>query len=121
MGRGPKYNEEKMDKIVTAWETLAPTATFGGMTLAELKADIAPCKDTRKELAVIEDQRTAKIDNRDDADTFALGKCDLVVNGVVGDPDFGPNSPLYEAMGYVRKSERKSGLTRKTKVPSTNE
>jgi hypothetical protein len=39
----------------------------------------------------------------------------LVVNGVVGDPTFGPDSALYEAMGYVRKSERKSGLTRKGK------
>ena len=41
----------------------------------------------------------------------------LMVNGVKGDPDFGEDSDLYEAMGYVRKSERKSGLTRKKKTP----
>jgi hypothetical protein len=35
---------------------------------------------------------------------------------VTGDPAFGPDSSLYEAMGYVRKSERKSGLTRKGKT-----
>ena len=37
----------------------------------------------------------------------------MVVKGVVGDPAFGEDCDLYEAMGYVRKSERKSGLSRK--------
>jgi hypothetical protein len=37
----------------------------------------------------------------------------LVTNGVLGDPEAGPDSDLYEAMGYVRTSARKSGLTRK--------
>ena len=41
----------------------------------------------------------------------------LVVNGVVGDPAYGDDSPLYGAMGFVRKSERKSGLTKKKKTP----
>jgi hypothetical protein len=40
----------------------------------------------------------------------------LVVNSVVGDVDFGPDSSLPEAMGYVRESERKTGLTRKKKT-----
>ena len=42
---------------------------------------------------------------------------ELVVNGVIGNPDFGPNSAHPEAMGYIRKSDRKSGLTHK-KEPS---
>ncbi len=120
MANRPKKNEEKMDKIITAWETLAPNAVFGGITLDEYKAIVVPCKTKRKELAVIEDQRTAIIDERDDADEVGLNKGALVVNGVIGDPNFGPNSPLYEAMGYVRKSERKSGLTRKKKVAPTD-
>jgi hypothetical protein len=33
---------------------------------------------------------------------------------VVGDPNYGDNSNLYEAMGCVRKSERASGLSRKS-------
>ena len=40
----------------------------------------------------------------------------LVVYGVMGNPAYGPDSDLYEAMGYVRKSERKTGLTRKKKT-----
>jgi len=34
--------------------------------------------------------------------------------GVAGDPNFGNDSPLYGAMGFVRKSNRASGLTRKS-------
>jgi hypothetical protein len=34
----------------------------------------------------------------------------------VGDPNYGDDSNLYEAMGYIRKSERASGLTKKAKA-----
>lgn len=37
-----------------------------------------------------------------------------MVASVVGTREFGSDSDLYEQMGYKRKSERKSGLTRKT-------
>ncbi len=40
-----------------------------------------------------------------------------VGQGVAGNSDFGDDSPLYGAMGFVRKSERKSGLTKKKKTP----
>ena len=33
------------------------------------------------------------------------------------DPTEGDDSALYKAMGYVRKSDRKSGLTRKKNEP----
>ena len=36
-----------------------------------------------------------------------------VVNSVKGDPDYGDDSDLYDAMGYTRKSARQSGLMRK--------
>jgi len=36
-----------------------------------------------------------------------------VVAGVKADPTEGPDSSLLEAFGYTRKSERKSGLSRK--------
>lgn len=45
-----------------------------------------------------------------------LKQCNLVVNSVKGTPGFGEDSPLYEAMGNVRKSERRSGLSRGRKA-----
>jgi hypothetical protein len=45
--------------------------------------------------------------------------CVRLVNGVLADPTEGPDSALYEAFGYTRKSERKSGLTRASKTRPT--
>ena len=54
---------------------------------------------------------------RDDDDGVTNEAIQKVVKGVAGDADFGEDSDLYEAMGYVRKSERKSGLSRKKTPP----
>jgi len=113
--KAPKDTKAKIDQVVNAWETLAPTQSFGGMTLADFKTAVQPSQDAREALATLEQQMTAAKNARDAADQVSLNKVQLVVNGVVGDPDFGPNSDVYEAMGYVRESERKSGLTRKGK------
>lgn len=68
-------------------------------------------------MAELENQLAQAINQRDDADEISLGAMQLTVNGVLGDPTEGPDSALYEAMGYTRPSERKTGLTRKKKSP----
>jgi hypothetical protein len=66
-------------------------------------------------LAGVEDKRV----DRDQKVAALQAKIALVVNGVIGSPDYGPDSDLYGAMGYVRKSQRKSGLTpQKSNVPA---
>jgi len=113
MPSNPKTNEQKMDTMSNAWESLAPTKTYGGMTVTDFKAVIAPAKAARARLADLETQMTQALNDRDAADAVFLAKAQLVVNGVLADPTEGPDSSLYEAMGYTRKSERRSGLTRK--------
>ena len=112
---GPKEAADKLTSISKAWQTLAEDKSFGGMTLAEFQAAVKPSFDARDAITDLDNQLTAAKNIRDKADQTSLAKIQLVVNGVVGDPNFGPDSDLYEAMGYVRKSERKSGLTRKGK------
>ena len=111
----PKSTLEKIMRVINGWETLAPDKTFGGMTLAQAKAAVKSSFDTRDELRTLENQLQSKQVERDDADEESLQVIKLVVNGVVGDPNFGPDSPLYEALGYTRESEHKTGLTRKKK------
>ena len=53
------------------------------------------------------------------ADAVLEGRANAVddlVKAVVADKNFGDDSALYERMGYVRKSVRASGLTRKSKA-----
>lgn len=118
MALNPKANEEKMIKMLNAWKTLAPTKSFGGMTLAEFEAIVNDSLEARVTVASLDDSRMQAIAMRDNYDTTFLQKAQLVVNGVLADPSEGDDSALYEAMGYIRKSARKSGLTRKRNEPA---
>lgn len=109
----PKTNEQKMNTMLNAWESLASAKSFGGMTLDQFKAVAAAAQAPRARIADLESQMTEAINQRDTADAAFLAKAQQVVNGVLADPSEGPDSSLYEAMGYTRKSERRSGLTRK--------
>lgn len=117
----PKKTEEKIDQVVNAWEQLASEKSFGAMTLDQFKAAIAASRSARTLISQLQNQLTQAINNREDADNVSLVKIQQVVNGVLADPTEGPDSSLIEAMGYTRKSERKSGLTTKTKAAKTTE
>ncbi len=66
-------------------------------------------------IADLESELKMKRDVRDDKYVALNEKRSKVGTGVAGSPDYGDDSPLYGAMGFVRKSEKKSGLTRKKK------
>lgn len=111
--QNPKRNMDELEKTLAALREFAPTTKFGGIDLADFEPDVAACLADRN--AIIDHDNAGKglIVRRDANDVKALAKRELIVNGVIGDPNFGPDSALYEALGFVRKSDRKSGLTRK--------
>ena len=114
MAGSPKDNEEKLSRILNAWKTLAADKAFGGMTVEQFEAVIGPSFTTRQQLDDLDNQRTHLINSRNDADELSLARAAAAVAGMNADPGFGPNSSLIEACGYVRQSERKSGLHRGT-------
>ena len=114
MGDSPKVNEERLRRVLNAWKTLAADKAFGGMTVEQFEAVIGPSFTTRQQLDDLDNQRTHLINTRGDADEMSLAKAAAAVAGMNADPGFGPNSSLIEACGYVRQSERKSGLHRGT-------
>ncbi len=110
---GPQDTAIRLNRMVTAWEQLAADKVFGGLTLAQFQAAIKPSFDARTDIDNLEKKLLDAQNARSTADDDSNAKAKLVVNGIIGDPAFGPDSSLYEAMGYVRESERKTGLTRK--------
>jgi hypothetical protein len=118
MAISPRETEQKIERMLNAWETLAPDISFGGMTLAQFRAIAAPALAARERIDDLEDQLKQALADREGADDDFLEKAQQVVDGVRADPTEGPDSALYEAFGYTRKSERKSGLTRKSKPPT---
>src|SRR5258708_22874943 len=112
--KSPKDVETRLVRVLDAWETLAPGKSFGGMTLEQGRAALAPSLEARQQISSLEDQLKHALDVRDAADAISMSKVQQMVNGVLADSTEGPESTLYAAMGYIRKSERKSGLTRKS-------
>jgi hypothetical protein len=90
----------------------AKDVEFKGRKQADLDAKINGIR-TRDDLIA---QKRAEIDMleaENDNDYIELD--DMCVDfrqGVEGHKDYGDDCPLYEAMGHVRKSNRKSGLHR---------
>jgi flagellin-like hook-associated protein FlgL len=119
MPNNPKSIEERLRRVTEAWERLAPTKSFGGMTLAQFKAVTDPSRTIRQEIEGTETHLKSLYADREHADDVSLANIQLAVNGVLADPTEGADSALYEAFGYTPKRERKSGLTRKSnKTPA---
>ena len=110
MPTAPKEVHGKIQSVITAWDSLAPGASFAGMTLAKFKATVQPSLDARDEVASLDGQRPVSLNKRAAADQDSNDTMLMVVNAVKGDPDHGEDSALYAAMGYVRKSERRTGV-----------
>lgn len=104
---------ERSNKINGAWKDAAAAAKFGGISQTDFQKAIGEGAAIDAAIADLEAQLKLKQDERD----IKYGEIDqksvMVRNGVVADPAYGDDSPLYGAMGFVRKSERRSGLTRK--------
>ena len=95
-----------------AWFEGAPPPAFNGITQAAFLAEITAAAADDATIGDLEAELKMKREVRDDK-YIAL----KVGMGVAGDPAYGNDSPLYGAMGFVRKSEKKSGLTRKKVTP----
>lgn len=106
--------------IGTAWGDNAPTAQFAGMTLQQFNNAIKPSSDTRDALVSLTAQRRAKRDERNASDAASRDAVQRVVAAVKSDPDYGMDSPLLAAMGYVTRSARKTGKTNKNGNGQTN-
>jgi len=116
-------NKNKMKKInlvTNAWEQIAPEATFGGFTLDQYKTAMAPALESQARIAALlaelEGERQKFNINSDACYRIAT----QMASSVKGDVKFGDDCPLYSAMGYTRRSNRKSGLTRKGAATAQN-
>jgi len=86
MPTSPKTIEEKIERILNAWRTLASDKTFGGMTLMQFEASVARSQAARQKIEDLSDQLTDAHAEREAADEVSTAKVRLVVNGVHGDP-----------------------------------
>ena len=113
MADTPKENETKYTRFLNAVTTLAPDKTFGGVKLDEFTLQVGKSNAPRRKILELKDEITQQETERNSADSVTMKMCERIKNGVVADPAFGDDSALYEAFGFIPRSNRKSGLTRK--------
>ena len=110
-----KTIREKCNVMNDAWFEGAPGVQFNGIKQNDFQTEIEAAAADDAAIADLEAELKMKRDVRDDKYAALNEKRSKVGQGVAGSPDYGDDSPLYGAMGFVRKSEKKSGLTRKKK------
>lgn len=116
MNSNPKAIGDQIESTVAGWEEHAANETFAGKTLPQFKQAVKPSLDARARIDDLVQQADAARVDRDNADPVSAELVQQVVNSIKGDPNYGENSALYASLGYVRKDDRKSGLTRAAKA-----
>ncbi len=115
----PSGVEEKYIRFLNALKTLAPDKTFGGITVDQFETQIGKSSAARDNIQTHDNERKQEEANRDREDAVTLKYCNVIKHGVLADPEFGDDSALLEALGYTRRSDRKSGLTRRRNAAET--
>jgi len=119
MAISPKSAAERCKKIDTAWETNRKDKKFAGFSLAQFRVKTKLCADLRTRMEANASEQVTLRELRTKADKDALESIRLIVNAVKADETEGEDGEFYTALGYVRRSERKSGLSRKAKATAT--
>ena len=104
---------KELEVLATGWEKYALDQKFSGYTLEQLQALIQSLRELLVIMDALKLDYRGKIAARQTMGT-ELGDIRLrIVNCIRGHENFGGDSEFYRFLGFVTKSERKSGLTRK--------
>jgi len=104
----------RREQFVSSWRQHAPDETFANRSLAQFEAETAAATEVRERIKAAQTQLAGLIGERKNADLAMNDLMILIAHAVRGNPEYGENSPLYRALGFVPKNERKSGLKRNT-------
>jgi hypothetical protein len=110
--KNPTAIDRHIAQVLHSWGA-CPDQPFAELTRDEFSQEMQACKDATAKFTAAEALWTAARKDRLDAYEAAARVIQRVVNAVKAHPKYGEDSSLYAAMGYVPKSERSSGLTRK--------
>ncbi len=117
---GREYVIETADLIHVGWSGCCPDYAFGTVQFVAHASGHAAFNATEAEVARLENLLVGARANRE------LKRDELnqlnrrAVYGLLNDPDYGDDHPLYAQWGYVRRSDRESGLTRPNQdIPPT--
>ncbi len=99
----------RREKFLAAWLEFAPDATFAGLTLAEFDEGSKESIQIRETMRAAQTKLAGLQLTRAKADDMLNEKLILIANSIRGTPEFGQDCELYRSLGFIPKSERKTG------------
>ena len=111
-----RQSGRKAENFRMAWKNQSPESVFSGKSLEDLEGAIAALDQANEKVEALYSDLSAAQKTRDDEEKVLNGLLIQVIYGVRSDPAHGDDSALYRSMGFIPKSERKSGLTRRSKA-----
>jgi hypothetical protein len=108
----PAAKFARIANVLRAWQNLGAASSFSNMSLAQFKTAVKPNFDARDTIANLKSQLRMAISKRDAADAAALELIYRIGYAVQGDPRYGRDSALFEAMGYTREIERRRKIAK---------
>jgi hypothetical protein len=107
--------EQQIQRILAAirgWEKHAPGSSFSRRTLPQFKAAMQPSLDAHDEVVDLRKRLRIAILERNVLVGKAMQILYMTGYAVQGDPQYGPNSDLHEALGYTREVVRRARIRR---------
>lgn len=104
---------DRAKHFLTCWTHQAADATFAGMQSADLAAEAALAQKAREDVLAAEVSLRALRHTRALADRRLAEKLRRFASGVRAHPDYGSNSPFYQALGFVTDDRNRGGRPRK--------
>ena len=103
----------RAELVQAAWKNQAPEEIFGGLGLEDHKVALAGVRKAETQVEALEVALKGARELRDDRVVELALINRKVYHGVLGHPDYGDDCATLAQMGYVRRSKRASGLTRR--------
>ena len=102
----------RREQFLAAWREYAPGASFSGIDLAMFEADTQVLPDRSKIMEELKTKMTGAKLARDQAEQFVNDQMVRIALAIRGSEAYGEDCPFYRALGFIPKSERRTGRPR---------
>jgi hypothetical protein len=115
----PKALLRQARHFLQTWESMRREKEFAGLSLEQFREQIRPALEARYGIAQLACSRHSLLLRRNLADRLLLQTMKRITAAVVGDVEEGDDGEFYGALGFVRRSERKASIRRRSSKKDT--
>jgi hypothetical protein len=102
----------RVTQFIASWKEYAPNQVFADMTLEEFTTKAEESDVARDSIIEVNTKLKGLKLQRDQTDKALKDDLILIAHSIRGNKAYGEDCPFYRSLGFVPKSERKSGLKR---------